>query len=233
METWLEWARGPAFRFAVAFLILGLIRHLALTVWEIFQAARRAGDKSIPYAALAVATLKWLFPVGKMGDRLMYGVTTAAFHVSVLIVPVFLIGHIDLWRRGVGLSWPGIPNGLADVLTVVAIATALALVVERLVARDSRALSRFQDFTLPLVIALPFASGFLLMHPSVNPFSFETMMFLHVMSANLVFVLIPITKLSHCVLLPTTQVISEAAWHFTPDGGSKVAAALGKENEAI
>ena len=29
MEYWLEWARGPAFVFAFAFMVLGLVRHLA------------------------------------------------------------------------------------------------------------------------------------------------------------------------------------------------------------
>ena len=84
-----------------------------------------------------------------------------------------------------------------------------------------------------LLIALPFASGFLAMHPAINPIAFETMMFIHVMSANLILILIPITKLSHCVLLPTTQLVSEVAWHFPPDGGREVGLALGKEDEPI
>jgi hypothetical protein len=53
------------------------------------------------------------------------------------------------------------------------------------------------------------------------------------MSANIVMILVPITKISHCVLLPLTQLVSEVAWHFPPDAGSKVAAALGKEGDPI
>ena len=233
MEAWLEWARGPVFRFALAFMILGLVRHLALTVWQIFRAARRAGDKSIPFGKLAVETLKWLFPFGKISHRPSYSITTVAFHVSIIIVPLFLLGHIDLWRRGLGWGWPGIPNGLADVLTIVAILTVLALIAERLIHRDSRFLSRFQDFAIPFILAIPLAAGFCVMHPAMNPFSYEAMMLIHVMSGNLVLVMIPITKLSHCILLPTTQILSEVTWHFTPDAGKKVAIALGKESEPI
>jgi hypothetical protein len=58
-------------------------------------------------------------------------------------------------------------------------------------------------------------------------------MLLHVLSADLLLFLIPMTKLSHMVLLPTTQLVSELAWHFPPDAGSKVAAALGKAGEPI
>ena len=72
-----------------------------------------------------------------------------------------------------------------------------------------------------------------MMHPAMNPFSHEVALFVHVMSANVVFVLIPVTKLSHVVLIPTVQLVSEVAWHWPPDAGSKLAATLGKENEPI
>jgi nitrate reductase gamma subunit len=155
------------------------------------------------------------------------------FHVAILIVPIFLGGHILLWERGLGISWPAIPNELADVLTIVAIITAVALVIQRVAARDTRALSRFQDYALPLIIAVPFASGLLVMHSSLNPFSYEAALFVHIMSANLLFVLIPITKLSHMILIPSVQLVSEVAWHWPSDAGSKLAVSLGKENEPI
>jgi len=238
METWLDFARGPAFLFAFSFMILGLIRHLGLTIWEIARAMRRAGDKTWPYRQVCIATLKWLLPVAKLKNELLFSLTSMLFHVAILIVPVFLGGHIVLWARGIGVSWStiswmAIPNPLADVLTVVAIVTAVALVIQRVAARATRTLSRFQDYALPLVIAVPFVSGFFVMHPTINPFSYQATLFVHVMSANVVFVLIPITKLSHVVLLPSVQIVSEVAWHWPPDAGSRLAATLGKENEPI
>jgi len=233
MEFWLEWARGPAFIFAFTFMLLGLTRHVALTVWEVARAMRRAGDKALPYRQIFIATLKWLFPVGKLKERLFLSLTSVLFHVAVLIVPVFLAGHIALWKRGLGISWPDVSNRVADVLTIIAIITSVALVIQRVGARATRALSRFQDYALPLVIALPFASGFLVMHPAMAPFSYQAMLLVHVMSANVVFVLIPITKLSHMVLIPSVQLVSEVAWHWPPDAGSKLAVTLGKENEPI
>jgi len=233
MEAWLAWAKGPFFLFSISFMILGLIRHAVLTIWGISRAVHLAGDKSISYKKIAVASLKWLIPVGALKNRVVYGVTTLTYHISIIITPVFLGAHIELLRRGLGVSWPAIPNRLADTLTAIAIVTALALIIERASAKDSRHLSRFQDYAIPFVIAIPFASGLLAAHPSINLFSYEATMFIHVMSANLVFILIPITKLSHMVLLPTTQIISEVAWHFPLDVGSKVGAVLGKENEPI
>ena len=233
MESWLEWARGPAFTFAFVFMLLGLTRHVVLTIWEVARAMYLAGDRTLPCRQICVATLKWLFPLGKLKDRLLLSLTSVSFHVAILIVPIFLGGHVVLWARGLGISWPAIPNQLADVLTIVAIITAVALVIQRAAARPTRALSRFQDYAIPLVVAVPFVSGFLVMHPLAGPFSYEATLFVHIMSANLVFVLTPITKLSHMVLLPSVQLVSEVAWHWPPDAGSKVAVALGKENEPI
>jgi len=233
MEAWVEWARGPAFVFAFTFMLLGLLRHAALTFWEVIRVMRRAGDKSLPYRQVFVTTIKWLFPVSKIKNRFFFSLTSILFHIAILIVPIFLAGHIALWARGLGISWPAISNPAADVLTILAVVTAIALVIQRLAARATRALSRSQDYALPLIIAVPFVSGFLLMHPAINPFSYLATLFVHVMSANLVLVLIPITKLSHAVLIPGVQAVSEVAWHWPPDAGSKLAADLGKEEEPI
>ena len=228
MEAWNEFARGPLFRAALAFMILGLLRHVVITAWEMRRTVRRAGDKTIPYRQVAGATLAWLFPARRIKQSLFFSLTTVTFHVAVILVPVFLAGHIALWREGLGLSWPAIPNDLADVLTIVAIVTSVMLVVQRATARATRALSRFQDFALPLVIAVPFASGFLVMHPAWNPIAYDATLFVHVMSSNLLFILIPLTKLSHVVLLPATQLVSELAWHFPPDAGARPLARTSK-----
>ena len=69
------------------------------------------------------------------------------------MVTLFLAGHVQLWSPTLGFAWPALPNSLATALTVAALVTAVALVIERLASRDSRALSRFQDYALPVVVA--------------------------------------------------------------------------------
>jgi nitrate reductase gamma subunit len=155
------------------------------------------------------------------------------FHVAVIVTPLFLAAHIALWQRGTGVTWAAIPQGLADYLTLLAIATAVVLFVLRVSARATRALSRPQDYVLPLLLIVPFATGYLAMHPGFNPFDYNVTMFIHVMSGNLILILIPFSKLSHAVLFPTTQLMSEMAWHLAPGSGEKVALTLGKENEPI
>ncbi|MFC1575775.1 hypothetical protein ACFL5A_03930 [Gemmatimonadota bacterium] len=233
MDVWLDWAKGPLFWTALAFMLFGLGRHLGLTVWEGARAYRKAGDKDIPFGKVLTTTLRWLIPVGRIGNRWLFSLTTVLFHVGVILVPLFLAGHIALWRDGIGFSWPAIPNEMATLLTWAVIASAFAVVIQRVAAKDSRTLSRFQDYALPLFIAIPFLSGFLVMHPAWNPFSRDSTLLVHVLSADLLIFMVPLTKLSHMILLPFTQLVSELAWHFPPDAGRRVAVTLGKENEPI
>ena len=214
-------------------MVLGLMRHVVVTVTELRKMVNRAGNKDVAYRQVLTATVKWLLPVGQIRQRFFFSITSFVFHVAIIIVPIFLAGHIALWESGTGLSWLAISNGLADILTIAAVATALLLVLQRAMARDSRALSRFGDYALPLLIAVPFVSGFLVMHPTWNPFSYNAALLVHIMSANFLMILIPITKLSHMVLLPATQLVSELGWHFAPDAGEKVGLDLGKEGQPI
>ena len=138
-----------------------------------------------------------------------------------------------LWERGLGISWLTLNQGWADTLTIVAIATSLILFVRRVSTRLTRTLSHPQDYALPLLIAMPFITGYLAMHPAANPFSYNPTMLVHVLSSNLLLVLIPFSKLSHVALFPATQLISEMGWHLVPGGGNGVVMALGKEGEPV
>ena len=113
-------------------------------------------------------TVKWLFPVAQLRQRAVYSGTTLTFHVAIIVVPIFLAGHIALVRAGIGVSWPGISHEAADVLTVVAVVTGMLLILQRALARDSRSLSRFQDYALPIAVMAPFVSGFLVMQRGIR-----------------------------------------------------------------
>jgi nitrate reductase gamma subunit len=233
MNAWLEWARGPAFLFAFTFMVVGLLRHLLLTLWQITRTWACAGDSCLPLKQIALATGKWLLPVGKIRDQPLFTLTSILFHIAILIVPWFLAGHLLLWSRATGWSWPALPGPFADALTLLAIAAAAGLVLQRLASRTQRDLSRWRDYALPLLVALPFVTGFLFMHPGLIPLPFETLYFLHVMSANLLMIAIPLTRLTHAIMVPSLQLLSDLVWHWPLEAGSSVARALGKEGEVI
>jgi nitrate reductase gamma subunit len=236
MEQWLEWARGPVFRACFVIMLLGLARVVVLNTVSIASLiyASKKNRRAVPWGPVSTATLQWMFPVKKGFEaRAVFSATSMLFHVCIIVTPIFLGAHILLWERGLGISWPAISNLAADYLALLAILTGVTLLAQRVGARASREISRVQDYFLPLLIIVPFVTGYLAMHPSLNPFGYNGTMFVHVMSANLIFLLIPFTKMSHVVLFPGTQLISEMGWHLKPGAGEQVAIALGKENESI
>jgi hypothetical protein len=233
MHAWLHWFQGPLFWAALTFLVLGLGHRLALAGAAAHKALRRAGDKRVVYRTLWRATLRWLSPGAALGARPLFSATSMVFHATIIVVPLFLAGHIALIKAGLGWSWPALPDAVATWLAVAAVVAAAALVIERLAARATRALSGFQEYALPLAVAVPFVTGLLVAHPAWNPLPYDVMRLLHAASADLLLVLIPVTKLSHIALFPVTQLVTEMAWHFAPDAGERVGVALGRGSEPI
>ena len=233
MAEWLEWARGPAFRLAIALMILGLLRLAILNTVNIVNTLSRARDRNIPWRTVLGDTARWFLPYRKIQPQMVFTIASFLFHIAAIVTPLFLAAHISLWERGTGVGWAAIPQALADYLTLIAIAAVAVLFVKRVSARATRALSQPQDYLIPLLIMVPFISGYLAVHPGINPFEYSSTMFVHVMSGNVLLVLLPFSKLSHVVLFPTTQLVSEMAWHLAPNAGQDVALTLGKENEPI
>jgi nitrate reductase gamma subunit len=217
-------------------MLLGLARAVALNTVSIASLVyqSRKNGRMVPWGSVLTATLQWIFPAKKgFESRAVFSLTSMLFHLSIIVTPIFLGAHILLWERGLGISWPALGNLAADYLTLLAILTGAVLFAQRVGAGASRAISRGQDYFLPLLLLVPFVTGYLAMHPHLNPFGYNGTMFVHVMSGNLIFLLIPFTKMSHVALFPGTQLISEMGWHLKPGAGEQVAIALGKENDPI
>lgn len=233
IDKWLELARGPIFQFAFLFMVLGLARHLVLALIGTFQAIRRANDRNIPVKAVMKATAGWLMPVNKLRGNALFSVTSIVMHVGMIIVPVFLFSHVALWKASMGFGWPALGLAASDVLTLITIAALFAMLAMRIIPRDGRELSRFEDYAILILLAVPFVSGYLALHPAMNPFGYKGTLLVHVLSGDLCLFLMPLTKLSHVVLMPGTQLFAEVAWHFPADSGRNVAIALHKEEEPV
>jgi nitrate reductase gamma subunit len=230
---WLEWARGPFFRLSIALMLLGLLRLAILNAVNIARVLSQARDRGIPWRMVLRDTAAWLLPLGVGRSRAVFAAASFIFHIAAIITPIFLAAHIALWQRSLGVGWPAVPQAAADYLTLVAIAALTVLFIKRVSAKATRALSGAQDYMIPLLIMVPFASGYLAMHPGVNPFAYDATMLVHVISGNVVLIALPFSKLSHAVLFPTTQLVSELAWYLAPGSGQKIAVTLGKDSEPI
>ena len=231
MEAWIAFAGGPLFRLSFSIMVLGLLRLLWLTGVGIAEAYLRNSDRGLAYREIARQTLGWAFPFRRVGRaRPLYSVASVLFHLGLLLVPLLLSAHVLLWRRAIGFGWPALPEPVADGLTLLMLASAVGLFVGRLADRGSRATSQVQDSVWPLLLAVPFVTGYTCANVELSPGGYQASMLLHLLSADTVMFLMPFTKIAHCVLQPLSQLVTAVSWKFVPGAGDQVAATLGYAN---
>jgi len=148
--------------------------------------------------------LHWLIPWGSVSMRQqpIFTFVVFAFHISLLAVPLFLDAHNTLWDEAFGVSLWSMPDGWADVMTVILICSGLFLLIRRFVRGEVRILTSAWDYILLLLTMLPFVTGFLAFH-QYGPY--ETLLILHILSGEILLMLIPFTKLGHMLLFFFTR----------------------------
>ncbi len=129
-------------------------------------------------------------------------IVTFAFHISLIFTPIFLMAHIILIKESWDISWWAMPDGLADVLTVVVIASCVFFFFRRRMIREVNYLTSTSDYVILAIVALPFITGFWTYHqwPAT-----ELMGILHIVSGCVMLAIIPFTKLSHMLFFPFTR----------------------------
>jgi len=225
MEGWIDFAKGPLFTVTFLIMILGLGRLVVIQL-HLLIAGKGRRLRNAPWKKIATETMSWVFPVRHLiRGTVFFSLASILFHVGAIIVPVFLADHVVLWEDFLKIDLPSIGRGAADFFTLLTITCLFLLLAWRTFVGRVRSMSRAIDYVLLLLILLPFSSGFLASHPGVNPFPWEVMMLIHLLSAEVLFVLVPFTKLAHVVLFAFDR-ISALHWQLRPGSGDKVADAL-------
>ena len=232
MDAWLALAKGPLFAFSILVMLLGLGRHVVLQVQGLVT---RKGSllRGAPWGRMTSRSLSWALPVVHLGRHTaLMTVASFAFHLGAVVVPLFLAAHVGLWERFSGLSLPALSALPADVLTGLTLLAIPVLAAYRLLVRRARDISRGSDFFILALVFLPFGSGFVAAHPAIDPLPWSVMMLVHALSADLLLVLVPFTKLAHVVLFPFNR-FSEVHWQLRPGAGERVAQALFGEEARV
>jgi nitrate reductase gamma subunit len=228
VTSWIEFGRGPLFRLCFALMVLGLLRILILTSLGIVEAYQRNPDKIVPWKEIRNKTVAWLIPIGRLwSQRPIYSFFSFLFHAAMIVTPLFLASHILLWKNAVGFGWPSLPQELANWLTLLVIVTALGLFFGRVLDARSRPVSRLQDYLWPLLIATPFVTGYIASNAVIGPRTYQQMMLVHIYAADLIMLMVPFTKIAHCVLAPLSQLVTAIAWKFPAGAGDSVTETLG------
>lgn len=191
----LTWARGQGLDLAVAVFLFGVFWRLI----EIYSLGRKqdlaaprlvagaSGWHTVLRRSLPPAGMLKRSPVSYFGGYL--------FHLGLATVVLLFAPHIKLIEGLAGLSWPGLPSQFIDLATVVTLAALVVVLVERMTKPAKRYLSTFGDWFAWLVTFLPVLTGWLAVRHLLLPYS--TMLTMHILSAELLLVMLPFTKLFH------------------------------------
>jgi len=147
----------------------------------------------------------WLIPFNSRAMRRqpIFTIMVFVFHAALLGVPLFLEAHNILWDEAFGVSLWSMPDGLADGLTLACILSGLFLLLRRLARPEVRILTEPWDYALLVMTMLPFVTGFLA-YRQWGPY--ETVLVLHILSGEILLILIPFSKLAHMVLFFFTRI---------------------------
>jgi nitrate reductase gamma subunit len=234
MEQLLEFARGPLFRLCFAILILGLARILFIDIWGAIKAYKKSGDKKLPWKIIISRSWEWFFPIKRLSNNFqVYSIFSILFHIGLIIVPVFLFAHIQLWKESVGISWPALPYCWAFWLTISTIFFSATLFFGRLIIKQARMLSRKQDYLWLILLIIPFITGFVCTNLNIDPQNYQFFMLVHILSGELIFILMPFSKIAHCVLMPLSQVVSSLAWKFPSKTDEDICITLNKKGAQV
>jgi hypothetical protein len=244
VSTALELVQGPVFRFAFALMVLGFLRLALIQVSEAAAARLVGSDRSLFRAKLMLRVRWWLAPhlvlrpvwAGGAGWSLYHlGLSffSLVFRVGAIVVPAFMTAHVHLWKRGLGISWPALPAGVGDTISILTIAAGFTFFFGRLYSPLLRKTEPTWSFLTPLILIAPFVTGVLAMHPTWSPIRYQVMLLLHVLSACLVFVLLPFARLLSFMHCPIARWVPQAAWREVPPVQRGVETRVTRESEMV
>lgn len=180
---------------------------LAVRMAFLFRLSRKKDSVFYNHVSLSwgfKSILHWILPwaSASMRQQPFFTLMVFSFHLTLLTVPLFLDAHNIMWDEAFGLSLWSMPDMLADVMTIILIATAVFLIIRRIWRAEVRILTSAWDYALLILTTAPFITGFFAYH-QWGPY--ETLLILHILSAQVLLILIPFTKLSHMILFFFTR----------------------------
>jgi nitrate reductase gamma subunit len=189
----LLWAKGTGLQIAGIIFIVGMI----LRVLEILLLGRKR-DLAEARGSGMLAGLRTIItrsvPPRGMWSHLIAGYI---FHIGFIVALLLFTPHILLFKDAFGWHWNGLSNSIIDVVTVISIAALIFALVARITDPVRRFLSNFGDYLALVVTLLPLLTGYLAFHRLGLPYT--QMLAIHVLSVDLLLVIMPFTKLTHSV----------------------------------
>jgi len=186
-----SFVEGPLLWIAFFIFIVGIITRLAFFFSVIIKNSR---DKASIWSYNFGTFVRFLLPFHKaVTKKPIYATLRYIFHICLIVVPIWLSGHISLWSESrFEWEWTAMPDVWADWMTLVLLSLAAYFLMRRIILPDIRFNSSKSDYFLLIITALPFISGYFLIHDSLDsiPFLGDNIKIIHMLSGEAMMIMV-------------------------------------------
>jgi nitrate reductase gamma subunit len=191
----LHWVRGPGFQIATIIFIAGVIIRFG----EIILLGRKknlAEAKGSEMSSGLRTIVSRSIPDKTTFQRSTFTVVAGyIFHIGLFVTIFLFAPHILMFKDVIGFGWPSLPTPVVDAMAVVTIIALLAVLVHRMNDRVLKFLSTKEDYLVWIVTTAPLITGYIAFHRI--GMTAPTLLAIHILSVELLLVLLPFTKLMH------------------------------------
>ncbi|GAB6066605.1 hypothetical protein JCM9492_17010 [Aquifex pyrophilus] len=197
-----DFIRGPLLKFAILIFFVGIayrfFRVLILGLPKDF--AKPKGNP--PLKAVEKIVLKpaqaWRFFREVFAHRGIQYVGGFLFHIGFLGLTFFVPQHAFLWKEIIGFEPPYMPQVVADILAYAALGSLFALTVHRMFNPVLKLLTGKDEYVANILIGIVLFTGIFATRWSGGGL-YVWMLNIHMLSAVLLIIYIPFSRLSHFV----------------------------------
>jgi nitrate reductase gamma subunit len=157
---------------------------------------------SLKYGLRSILHWSTPFATENMKRHPLLTIVTFAFHICLLLTPIFLLAHVTMIDESWNISWWNLSEGAAQIMTVMVVACCVFFLIRRLVSPEVQYVTAASDYVILALVAAPFVTGFLAYYQWLD---YQIIVILHILSGEILLVAIPFTRLSHMLFAPLTR----------------------------
>lgn len=200
-----DFVRGPLFWASAIICSAGLIYRAV----KLFRLTREkevvlcpvtisTKDKPAPTVSAEERKLDRIarFQNSVIGQHPVMVAVSTVFHVCLFASPLLLLAHNVMLSSAIGIRLPAIPDGLANLMTILVLAGAVFFLVRRIAVPKVAAISSAYDYGVLFLTLMPFLTGFLAYH---QLFHYKSVLTLHILTGDILLIALPFTKVGHMV----------------------------------
>ena len=126
-------------------------------------------------------------------------IVSAIFHILLILMPLFILGHNILLDNSFGFSVISLSEEVTDFLTSILLLCVAVFLYRRLFLARVKAITTWADYLFLFLAAAPFITGYLAYHQVLD--NYKLIISLHILSGELMLMAVPFTKFVHMIYL--------------------------------